>query len=84
MFIGMLDKRADRPYHVSMDTFPTNIREMTELFPDDAACAKYLEAVRWPEGGTVDDVISINLDFGMSEYVYSPEVILYINTGTSL
>ncbi|MEK7717780.1 MAG: hypothetical protein AAB322_08535 [Pseudomonadota bacterium] len=33
-----------------MDKFPTNIREMTQLFPDAAACAKYLEAVRWPDG----------------------------------
>ena len=50
MLIGMLDKRPARPYILSMDKFPTNIREMTQLFPDDAACARYLEAVRWPHG----------------------------------
>lgn len=30
--------------------FPTNLPEFQRVFPDDAACAKYLEAVRWPEG----------------------------------
>ncbi len=30
--------------------FPTSLPEFQRVFPDDAACAKYLEAVRWPEG----------------------------------
>lgn len=50
MLIGMLDKHPGRPYLQLMDKFPTNIREMTKLFPDDAACAQHLEAVRWPDG----------------------------------
>lgn len=30
--------------------FPTTLPQFQKFFPDDAACAKYLEAVRWPEG----------------------------------
>ena len=30
--------------------FPTTLPEFQQLFPDDAACAKYLEALRWVEG----------------------------------
>lgn len=30
--------------------FPTNLREFQRLFPDDAACAAYLEKVRWEKG----------------------------------
>lgn len=30
--------------------FPTSLPEFQKVFPDDAACAKYLEAVRWPGG----------------------------------
>ena len=30
--------------------FPTNLREFQRVFPDNDACAKYLEAVRWPGG----------------------------------
>jgi hypothetical protein len=35
-----------------MDTrgFPTTLLEFQRVFPDDAACAAYLEKVRWPEG----------------------------------
>lgn len=32
--------------------FPTNLPEFQKVFPDDHACAKYLEAVRWPDGFT--------------------------------
>jgi len=32
--------------------FPTSLPEFQRVFPDDAACNKYLEAVRWPEGFT--------------------------------
>jgi hypothetical protein len=32
--------------------FPTSLPEFQKVFPDDAACAKYLEAVRWPGGFT--------------------------------
>jgi predicted RNA-binding Zn-ribbon protein involved in translation (DUF1610 family) len=30
--------------------FPTTLPEFQKVFPDDAACAKYLEALRWPGG----------------------------------
>ena len=35
-----------------MDTrgFPTSLPEFQRVFPDDAACSAYLEAMRWPEG----------------------------------
>lgn len=29
--------------------FPTSLPEFMKLFPDDAACAAYLESVRWPD-----------------------------------
>jgi hypothetical protein len=30
--------------------FPTSLPEFQKVFPNDAACAKYLEASRWPNG----------------------------------
>lgn len=30
--------------------FPTNLPEFQRVFPNDAACAAYLEAMRWPDG----------------------------------
>jgi transposase-like protein len=30
--------------------FPTSLPEFQRVFPDDAACAAYLEALRWPGG----------------------------------
>jgi transposase-like protein len=30
--------------------FPTSLPDFQRLFPDDAACAAYLEKIRWPEG----------------------------------
>ena len=30
--------------------FPGSLPEFQQLFPDDLACAAYLEAIRWPEG----------------------------------
>jgi transposase-like protein len=30
--------------------FPATLPEFQKLFPNDAACAKYLEAMRWPDG----------------------------------
>src|ERR1700693_146140 len=29
---------------------PKSLPQFQKFFPDDAACAKYLEAVKWPEG----------------------------------
>lgn len=31
-------------------TFPTTLPEFQKLFPDDAACQRYLEKLRWPDG----------------------------------
>jgi hypothetical protein len=30
--------------------FPTSLPEFQRVFPDDAACARYLELIRWPNG----------------------------------
>jgi len=30
--------------------FPTTLPEFRAVFPDDEACAKYLERLRWPQG----------------------------------
>ena len=30
--------------------FPTSLPEFQKVFPNDAACTKYLEAIRWPTG----------------------------------
>ena len=30
--------------------FPGSLPEFQQLFPDDLACAAYLEAIRWPQG----------------------------------
>jgi transposase-like protein len=30
--------------------FPTTLPEFQRVFPDDAACAAYLESIRWPDG----------------------------------
>ena len=30
--------------------FPTSLPEFQRLFPDDAACASYLEKIRWEHG----------------------------------
>ena len=32
--------------------FPTTLPDFQRVFPDDTACARYLEAVRWPDGFT--------------------------------
>ena len=32
--------------------FPTTLPEFQQVFPDEAACAQYLERVRWPKGFT--------------------------------
>lgn len=32
--------------------FPTSLPEFQAVFPNDEACAKYLEAMRWPDGFT--------------------------------
>jgi transposase-like protein len=32
--------------------FPASLPEFQQFFPDDAACAKYLEKARWPQGFT--------------------------------
>lgn len=32
--------------------FPTSLPEFQRVFPDDSACARYLESLRWPMGFT--------------------------------
>jgi hypothetical protein len=32
------------------DKFPQSLPEFQRMFPDDAACARYLEAIRWRDG----------------------------------
>ena len=32
--------------------FPTSLPEFQAVFPTDAACAAYLEKMRWPDGFT--------------------------------
>jgi transposase-like protein len=39
-------------FAVDLRRFPTSLPEFQKVFPDDAACAKYLESVRWPNGFT--------------------------------
>lgn len=34
------------------DKFPTSLPDFQRMFPNDAACAKYLESIRWREGFT--------------------------------
>lgn len=33
-----------------MTTFPRSLPEFVRMFPDDSACGRYLESVRWPDG----------------------------------
>jgi hypothetical protein len=35
---------------VSLEPFPTSIPAFQRMFPDEDACAAYLECVRWPDG----------------------------------
>lgn len=35
--------------------FPTSLPEFQKVFPNDAACANYLEALRWPKGFVCSD-----------------------------
>lgn len=33
-----------------MERYPKNLLEFQRMFPDDEACARYIEALRWPKG----------------------------------
>jgi hypothetical protein len=35
--------------------FPTSLPEFQKVFPDDSACADYLEKLRWPNGFVCPD-----------------------------
>ena len=52
MLIRFVDKRPAVRYFTTMDPrgFPTTLPEFQRAFPNDESCAKYLEAMRWPEG----------------------------------
>jgi transposase-like protein len=41
---------ATRVSLVAGRDYPRTYREFVEMFPDDAACAAYLESLRWPAG----------------------------------
>lgn len=49
---GCLTTRPFSATFLSMDPrgFPTSLPEFQRVFPTDDACAKYLEALRWPGG----------------------------------
>lgn len=48
---GCLTKPSAFAIVLGMDTtFPTSLPEFQRIFPDDGACASYLEAIRWPDG----------------------------------
>lgn len=42
-----IHQRSDLP-------FPTSLPQFQRLFPNDAACAKYLEDIRWDQGFTCE------------------------------
>jgi transposase-like zinc ribbon protein len=33
-----------------MSDYPRTLLEFEQLFPDETACARHLERIRWPEG----------------------------------
>src|ERR1700683_3207391 len=39
--------------------FPTTLPEFQRVFPDDAACARYLEHLRWPNGFTCPKCVKL-------------------------
>jgi hypothetical protein len=46
-----LTQFSSRAIFSTMDTtFPTSLPKFQSVFPDDDACAIYLEAIRWPDG----------------------------------
>ncbi len=51
---GCLPNRLSGDNFTDMDPrgFPTNLPEFQRVFPSDAACAAYLEKLRWPDGFT--------------------------------
>lgn len=52
MLILLVDKPPMIAYSWPMDErgFPTALPEFQRVFPDEAACASYLESLRWPKG----------------------------------
>lgn len=52
MPIRLVAKAKNRCYLSGMDPrgFPTTLPEFQRVFPDDEACARYLEHLRWPAG----------------------------------
>ena len=45
--------------------FPRSLPEFQQRFPDDAACATYLERTRWPDGFVRARKISHQIDVGV-------------------
>src|ERR1700689_5339040 len=54
MPIRLVDKFQNKRLELRMDPrgLPTSLPEFQQVFPNDPACAKYLEFVRWPNGFT--------------------------------
>lgn len=52
MLIRLVDKTwvPSTLCHMDPRGFPTSLPEFQKVFPDDAACAAYLESLRWPDG----------------------------------
>jgi transposase-like protein len=44
------DRAAIQPSPVAGRDYPSTYRQFVEMFPDDIACAAYLERLRWPDG----------------------------------
>ncbi len=44
------DRAAIQPSPVAGRDYPSTYRQFVEMFPDDSACAAYLERLRWPDG----------------------------------
>ena len=46
---GLGDQKWDADFS-SLPEFPTNLLEFQRMFPDETACLRYLQQLRWPGG----------------------------------
>jgi hypothetical protein len=46
--------------------FPTSLPEFMCAFPDDAACARYFEHIRWPDGFVCPKYSTIDVPYRFS------------------
>lgn len=57
---------ADRRRNTDNDSlpeFPANLLEFQRMFPDEAACLRYLEQIRWPDGFTCKKCMTVGEPF---------------------